>query len=83
MGRQIICLSGSPTLQFLYRMSTATISCAFTRCYFAVFTSSKLHFFFSFVPLICCFIYSHLKSCNTHIANDTKTGEVLVERTVY
>ena len=46
------------------------------------FLSSPIFAFISFVPVICCFIYFHLKSWNAHIANDMKTGEVLVERTV-
>jgi len=82
MGREIICLPGAPTLQFLCRISTTTVGCAFTRFYFAVFTSPIVAFF-SFVPVTCCVIYFHLKSWNAHIANDMKTGEVLVERTVY
>ena len=82
MGREIICLPGAPNLHFLYRISTATVSCAFTHRYFAVFTSPIVAFL-SFVPVISCFIYFHLKSWNAHIANDMKTGEVVVERTVY
>ena len=51
----------APTLQFLYRISTATVGCALTRYYFAVFTSPIVAFF-SFTPVTCCFIYFHLKS---------------------